>query len=161
MPGPDAHCRVSVARCKPCTNPHDTIDLPRYLPSGLTQYVLNNHTAPPILPPHVTADDVSVSVEHLKADKIFSHRSVPGRGGAIAVLYETRWKGLPRPSWEREADLLHARQHILEYSGSTRPCNLDRQTGYTAACAWVPLNTSSPAPRAPASCLLDIATPIT
>ena len=31
MPGADAHCRVSVARCKRCTNPHDTIDLPRYL----------------------------------------------------------------------------------------------------------------------------------
>ena len=28
MSGPDAYCRVSVARCKPCTNPHDTTDLP-------------------------------------------------------------------------------------------------------------------------------------
>ena len=37
MPGPDAHYRVSVARCKACTNPHDTTDLPRYLPAGLTQ----------------------------------------------------------------------------------------------------------------------------
>ena len=46
MPGPGAHCRVSVARCKPCTNPHHTTDLPRYLPAGLahTQYVLNNYT---------------------------------------------------------------------------------------------------------------------
>ena len=114
MPGPDAHCRVSVARCKPCTNPHDTTDLPRYLPAGLTQYVLNHHTtkSPPF---HVTADDVSVPVERLEVDKISSHRSVRGRGGAIAVLYETHWKGLLRPSWEREADLLHARQHILEY----------------------------------------------
>ena len=33
MPGPDAHCRVSVARCKPCTNPHDTTYLPQYLPA--------------------------------------------------------------------------------------------------------------------------------
>ena len=54
-------------------------------------------------------------VERLKVDKISSHRSVRGPGGAIAVLYETHWKGLLRPSWEREADLLHARQHILEY----------------------------------------------
>ena len=41
MPGPDAHCQVSVARCKPAIIP-DTTDLPRYLPAGLTQYVLNN-----------------------------------------------------------------------------------------------------------------------
>ena len=114
MPGPDVHCRVSVARCERCTNPHDTTDLPRYLPVGLTQYALNNHTtkSPPF---HVTTDDVSVPVERLEVDKISSHRSVRGRGGAIAVLYETHWKGLLRPSWEREADLLHARQHILEY----------------------------------------------
>ena len=61
MPGPDAHCRVTVARCKPCTNPHDTSNLPQYHPAGLTQYALNNYTnkSPPF---HVTADDVSVSV---------------------------------------------------------------------------------------------------
>ena len=119
MSGPDAYCRVSVARCKPCTNPHDTTDLPRYNPTGLIQYVLNNYTTNP--PPfHVTADDVSVPVERLEVDKISSHRSIRGRGGAIAVLYETHWKGLLRPSWEREADLLHARQHILEYwAGAT------------------------------------------
>ena len=50
MPGPDAHCRVSVARCKPCSNPHDTTDLPRYLPAGLNQHVLNHHItkSPPL-----------------------------------------------------------------------------------------------------------------
>ena len=114
MPGPDAHCRVSVAQFKPCINPHDTTDLPRYLPAGLTQYVLNHHTtkSPPF---HVTADDVSVPIERLEFDKISSHRSVRGRGGAIAVLYETHWKGLLRPSRESEADLFHARRHILEY----------------------------------------------
>ena len=42
MPGPDAHCRVSVVRCKPCTNPHDTTDLPKYLRAGLAQYVLKS-----------------------------------------------------------------------------------------------------------------------
>ena len=50
MPGADAHCRVSVARCKPCTNPHDTTDLLQLLPTGLTQYVLNNQISP--LPRH-------------------------------------------------------------------------------------------------------------
>ena len=34
MPGPDAHCRNSVARCKSCTNSHDTTHLPQYLPAG-------------------------------------------------------------------------------------------------------------------------------
>ena len=88
MPGPDAHCRVSVAQCKPCTNHHDTTDLPRYLPAGLTQYVLNNYTTKsPLF--HVTADEVAVPVERLEAAKISSHRSVRGRGGAIAVLFET------------------------------------------------------------------------
>ena len=86
MPGPDAHCRVSTARCKPCTNPYDTTDLPRYFPAGLTRYVLNNYTnrSPPF---HVTADDVSVPVERLEVDKISSHPSLRNRGGAIAVLY--------------------------------------------------------------------------
>ena len=94
--------------------PHDTTNLFRYLPAGLTQYVLNIHTtkSPPF---HVTTDDVSVPVERLKVDRISSHRSVRRRGGAIAVLYETRWEGLLRPSWEREADLLHTREHILKY----------------------------------------------
>ena len=76
MPGSDAHCWVSVARCKPCNNPHDTTDLPRYLLAGLTQYVLNNYTnkSPPF---HVFADDVSVPVERLEVDKI---------GRQIAIL---------------------------------------------------------------------------
>ena len=67
-------------------------------------------TLPP--PFHVTPDNVSVPVERLEVDKISSRRSVLSRGGSIAVLL--------RPSWEREADLLHARQHILEYwAGAT------------------------------------------
>ena len=99
---------------QPCTNPHDTTDLPRYLPAGLTQYLFNNYTKQSASF-HVTADDVSVPVERSEVDKIFSHRSVRGRGGAVAVLYETHRKGLLRPSWEREADLLHACQHILEH----------------------------------------------
>ena len=59
MPGADAPCRVSVVRCKPCANPHDSSDLPRFLPAGLTSYVLNNYTSksPPY---HVTEDDVTV-----------------------------------------------------------------------------------------------------
>ena len=51
MPGADAHRRVSVELCKPCTNLHDRGDMPTYLPDGLTQYVLNNFTKNP---PHIT-----------------------------------------------------------------------------------------------------------
>ena len=54
-------------------------------------------------------------VERLEVEKTSSHRSVRGRGGAIAVLYETHWQDLLRPSWERESDLLHSLHHILQY----------------------------------------------
>ena len=45
MPGADARRRVSVQRCKPCANPHDHSDMPKYLPAESTQYVLNNLSA--------------------------------------------------------------------------------------------------------------------
>ena len=88
--------------------------MPRFLPAGLTQYVLNNFTtkAPPY---HVTMDDVSAPLERLEVDHISGHQCVRGRGGVIAVLYETHWKGLLRPSWEREMDLQHSRAHVLRY----------------------------------------------
>ena len=58
LPGSDARRRVAIERCKPCTNPHDSSDMPKYLPAGLTQYVLNNFSKKP--PPyHVTQDAVS------------------------------------------------------------------------------------------------------
>ena len=61
MPGADARRRVSVQRCKPCANPHDQCDMPKYFPAGLTQYVLNNFSqkSPPY---HVTQDNVSTSL---------------------------------------------------------------------------------------------------
>ena len=106
MPGADAPCRVSVVRRKPCANPHNSSDLPRFLPAGATPYVLSNYTNkyPPY---HVTEDDVTVPIERLAVEKITSHRSVRGRGGVIAVLYETHWKGLLQPSWDREMNLQH------------------------------------------------------
>ena len=57
MPGADARRRVSVQRYKPCANPHDHGDMPKYLPAELTHYVLNNFSE---LYPlyHVTQDDV-------------------------------------------------------------------------------------------------------
>ena len=40
--GSDARRRMAIERCKPCANPHDSGDMPKYRPAGLTQYVLNN-----------------------------------------------------------------------------------------------------------------------
>ena len=50
MLGAGARRRVSVQRCKPCANPHDHGDMSKYLPAGLTQYVLNNFSKkfPPV-----------------------------------------------------------------------------------------------------------------
>ena len=38
LPGSDARWRVAMGHCKPCANPHDGNDMPKYLPAGLTLY---------------------------------------------------------------------------------------------------------------------------
>ena len=87
IPGAEGHRRVSVQRCKPCENPHDRGGMPKYWPTGLTQYVLNNFSkkSPRY---RVTQDDVSTLVQRLEVEKITRHQSVRGRGGFIAVTYE-------------------------------------------------------------------------
>ena len=116
LPGKDSKRRVSVARCKPCSNPHDTADIPRFLPAGLTRYVLNDNLlkSPPY---HVTGEDVFS--ERLEVKQIVGHQTVRGRGGVLAVLYKTLWSGLSLPSWEREMDLQRFRRHILQYWAGT------------------------------------------
>ena len=84
MPDSDAYAHVSVERCKPCTNPHSRSDMLKYLPNGLTQYVLNNFTkqSPPY---QVTQDDVSAPLQRLEAERITSmaiNRSVVGVGSS-------------------------------------------------------------------------------
>ena len=92
--------------------------MPKYLPVGLTQYVLNNF--PKKSPPcHVIQDAVSAPLEQLEVEKITGHKSVRGRGGVTAVLYKTHWVGLSEPSWEREMDLQLSRTHILRYWAGT------------------------------------------
>ena len=93
LPGSDARRRVTIERCKPCANPHDSGDMPTYLPAGLTQYVLNNFSnkTPPY---HVTQDDLSTPLQRLGVEQITDHQSVRGRGGVITVLYRTHWAGL-------------------------------------------------------------------
>ena len=114
MFGPAAKPRVTVARCKPCANPYDADDIPRHLPTGLTQYVLHAFTtkSPPY---HITTDDVSTPPILIDVAKITCHQCVRGRGGAIAALYETHWNGILRPTWEREMDLQAFRHLILAY----------------------------------------------
>ena len=100
-----------MARCKPCDNPYD---IPRHLPAGLTQNVL--HAFATKSPPyHVTTDDVATPSILIGVAKTTGHQCVRGRGGTIAVLCETHWDGLLRPTWERELDLQAFRHHILSY----------------------------------------------
>ena len=114
MSGPAAKPGVTVVRCKPCANPYDADDMPRHLPAGLIQYILQTFTtkSPPY---HVTTDDVATPPILLDVAKITGHQCVRGRGGAIAVLYGTHWDGLLRPTWERELDLQAFRNRILTY----------------------------------------------
>ena len=97
MPGVDGRQCVSVQRCKPCANTHDHGDMSKYLPAGLTRYVLNNFSkkSPPY---HVTQDNISTPLQRPEVEKITGHQSVRGRGGVVAVRYETHWTGLSRPS---------------------------------------------------------------
>ena len=118
VPGTDARRRVAIERCKPCANPHDSVDMTEYLPAGLTQYVLNtfSKTSPPY---HVSQDDVSTPLQRLESEQINGHQSVWGRGGVIAVQYKTHWAGLSEPSWERKMDLHFSRSQILRYWART------------------------------------------
>ena len=74
LPGSDARRRVAIERCKPCANPHDSGDMPKYLPAGLTQYVLNKlyKKFPPY---HVTQDDVSTRLQRLEVEQITGHQN--------------------------------------------------------------------------------------
>ena len=85
--------------------------MPKYLPAELTQYVLNSFSkkSPPY---HVTQVDVSTPLQRLEVEKIIGHKSVRGRGGVIAGMYETHWTGLSGPSWEREMNLQLFRHEI-------------------------------------------------
>lgn len=67
-----------------------------------------------ITPPyHVKTDNVSESVHRLEINKIMRHQWGHDRGGRIAILYETHWKGLLCASWECESDLQQYRREIL------------------------------------------------
>ena len=57
------------------TNPHDRGDMPKYLPAGLTQYVLNNFSKK--FPPYrVTQDDVSTPPWEREMDLQLSRHTI-------------------------------------------------------------------------------------
>ena len=116
VPGKDQKKRVSVDRCKICHNPSDDSDTPKYLPAGLSKYVLHSFTdkSPPF---HPTTEDVAKS--GIQWILINGHQLVRGRGGKLAVMYETNWERLSSITWEREVDLENFARHILEYWMST------------------------------------------
>ena len=63
----------------------------------------------------MTVEDEDGPLERVVVDYISGHQLVRGRGGKIAVMYQTHWKGLMRVTWEREEDLRHFRREILLY----------------------------------------------
>lgn len=91
----------------PVPPPHESDGMPKHLRAGgLTQNLCS--TTSPRTPQknHVTLrTGVSSPILHLELEKITRHQSVRGRGGFVAVIDESHWMGLSRPSWERELDL--------------------------------------------------------
>ena len=85
MPGKDQKKRVSVDRCKICHNPSDDSDIPKYLPAGLSKYVLHSFTdkSPPF---HPTTEDVVKSGIPVDIQKITGHQLVRGQGFKLAVM---------------------------------------------------------------------------
>ena len=64
-------------------------------------------------------EDVVKSGIPVDIEKITGHQLVRGRGGKLAVMYETLWESLSSITWEREIDLKNFSRHMLEYWMST------------------------------------------
>ena len=92
--------------------------MPKYLPAGLTQYVLN-YLSKKFPPYYVTQDGVSTPFQRLEVEQITGHQSVRGRSGVIAVLYKMHLAGLSEPYWGREMDIHLSRSDILRYWAGT------------------------------------------
>ena len=98
----DARRGVGIERCKPCDNPHDSEDMPKYLAEALTQYVLMNFSnkSPQY---HVNQDNSSIPPQRLDVEKITGHPSIRGQGGVTTVLYtrRTEWDS-PNFPWSEK-----------------------------------------------------------
>lgn len=84
--GSGAKPRVSVVRCKPCVDPQDTGDLPKYLPAGLAPYVLNSTGSSPY---YAATDDITKQVLRSEVFETTAHQLVRDRGGTDAVMNHT------------------------------------------------------------------------
>lgn len=93
MPEPYSKRHVFFACRKDYASPHDTDDMRKYLPAGLTQYFLNHYKSK--FPPyHARESVVSIFLEYFMVENITSHPLVCGRNGVIAVLHGTHWLGI-------------------------------------------------------------------
>ena len=97
LPGSDARWRVAIERCKPCANSHDSGDMPKYLPAGLTQYVLSNFSkkSPPY---HVTQDDISNSLQRLEVEQITGHQSSTSLAPTSCVIGPEPQTSIAKPT---------------------------------------------------------------
>ena len=107
----------------------------KYLPAGLTQYVLNNFSnkSPPC---HGTQDDVSTPLQRLEVEKITGHQSVRGRRGVIAVMYETTGRvSLDRPGSGKRTSSFFATKYCA--TGRALLTSTTKPAACTAGCELV------------------------
>ena len=78
--------------------------MPRHLPLGFIQYALHAFVTKS-LPYQVITDDVATPPILIDVDKITGHQCVRGRGGTIALFFESPWNGILHPTWERELSI--------------------------------------------------------
>ena len=83
-----------------------------------------------------TSLDISTPLQRLKVEKTTGRQSVRGRGGVIAVMYETHWTGLSRPSWEQEMNLQLSRTKYCA-TGPALRTSTAKTTVCTAGCELV------------------------
>ena len=137
-----------MVRSKPCANPHDSSDLQRFLPEGLTPYVLNNYTTKSFpLPRH-------------RGRRYRAHRALGGRENHQPSL-RTRPGRSHRRSLRNPLGRAFSNHHGNERRTSSTPgntssntgpekyCNVNRQIGCIDACASVLPSENSHETRAP------------
>ena len=103
LPGSYGRRRVTTECCKTCANPHDTSDMPSYLPARQTKYD-HNIVSKKSLSYKVNQGVVSALFQRQGLPKITDQQSVRGRGGVLVVLQTSHWVGLCNLSCEREMD---------------------------------------------------------
>ena len=111
---------VSLSLDENLANPPDEHPRPAQTPSCQPHQVRPQLLSPQAPSPnHVTTYGITTPTERLEVKQITGHQLARGRGGVVAVLYETYCEGLLSPSWQRGPDLQLFRHHTLRcWSGS-------------------------------------------